>query len=293
MTSPNVNSKYKEFREAVLTSQARQIIDGHSTANNIVQFLHLSLQRMPQDEAVEVLLERALSRRSGRIYFVNAHTVVTSKQQPALDHALTRADMLLPDGSGVLWSSRLFGQPITYNLNGTDLIPAVCKAGASKGLSVFLLGAKPGVAEDAARNLKRTNPELTIAGTQHGFYKPEDLPNVLEKIRQAKPHILLVAMGVPLQEIWIDQNAHDLPGITCIGVGGLFDFLAERVVRAPYAVRYLGMEWFWRMMMEPKRLWHRYTVGNVVFLRLVFQYFWTAMTQPSSALSGNGPLKSN
>ena len=268
--STSRNRQYLAFRRAVLTSQARQIV-GEPSTSGVVEFLRLPLQRLPQPETVKVLLDRCLRRSANRIYFVNAHTVVMSRKEPALEETLNRGDLLLPDGSGVLWSSRLLGKPIKFNLNGTDLIPALCKAGAPKGLSVYLLGAKPGVADDVAQSLTQTHPGLTIAGIQHGYFEEQDLEAVLDDIRQAQPHVVLVAMGVPLQEFWIDQHAKHLPGITLIGVGGLFDFLAQRVVRAPYPVRRLGLEWCWRLMMEPSRLGHRYTVGIVAFIYIVLQ----------------------
>ena len=262
--------QYLAFRKAVLTSQARQII-GEPSSGEVVDFLRLPLQRLPQTEAINMLLDRCLNRSSNRIYFVNAHTVVMSRKEHALEEALIRGDLLLPDGSGVLWSSRLLGKPIKFNLNGTDLIPALCKEGAPKGLSIYLLGAKPGVAEEVAQNLKQVNPDLTIAGVQHGYFSEENLEAVLNDIKQAQPHLVLVAMGVPLQELWIDQHADQLPGVTLMGVGGLFDFLAHRVVRAPSPIRRLGLEWCWRLIMEPSRLWHRYTVGIVAFIHIVLR----------------------
>ena len=262
--------RYLAFRKAVLTSQARQIV-GEPSTNGVVEFLRLPLQRLPQPEAVKMLLDRCLQRSSNRIYFVNAHTVVMSRKEHALEETLNRGDLLLPDGSGVLWSSRLLGKPIKFTLNGTDLIPALCQEGAPQGLSVYLLGAKPGVADEVAQNLTKANPSLTIAGIQHGYFEEQDLEAVLDDIRKAQPHVVLVAMGVPLQEFWIDQHAKQLPGITLIGVGGLFDFLAHRVVRAPYLIRRLGVEWCWRLLMEPSRLWHRYTVGIIAFMHIVLQ----------------------
>lgn len=239
---------------------------------NTVSFLNARFDQMPPDEAVEVLLERLLNRQGGRVYYANAHTMVTAAKNKALVEALERKDLLLADGSGVRWSSTLLGTPLIYNLNGTDLVPALCKAGAPENLSVYFLGAKPGVAEEAATNLAKAYPGLVIAGVQHGYFLKEDTPKILEAIREARPHLLLVAMGVPTQEIWIDQYSSQLPGITCMGVGGLFDFMAERVPRAPHHIREVGMEWLWRLMMEPSRLWKRYLIGNFVFLGLVIAY---------------------
>ncbi len=234
-----------------------------------VSFLNTHFDRMSSSEAIEVLLARLLKRQGGRVYYGNAHTMVTAAKNPALAEALEHSDLLLADGSGVRWGSALLGTPLVHNLNGTDLVPSLCKHGAAKNLSVYLLGAKPGVAEAAAVKLKKAYPGLVIAGTQHGYFSEAETPQVLEAIRRASPHLLLVAMGVPLQEIWINQYASFLPGITCMGVGGLFDFMAERVARAPHFIRTVGMEWLWRLAMEPDRLWRRYLMGNLVFLGLV------------------------
>jgi N-acetylglucosaminyldiphosphoundecaprenol N-acetyl-beta-D-mannosaminyltransferase len=111
-----------------------------------VSFLNTHFDRMPSDEAIELLLGRLLKRQGGRVYYANAHTMVTAAQNRVLAEALGHSDLLLADGSGVRWGSALLGTPLVHNLNGTDLVPALCKDGAAKSLSVYLLGAKPGVA---------------------------------------------------------------------------------------------------------------------------------------------------
>lgn len=240
-----------------------------------VSFLNVRFNRLSFEAAVQDLLPRIMGRRISRIYYANAHTMVTAEKCPALTTALNRCDLLLADGSGVLWGSRLLGNPLTYNLNGTDLTPALCKLGASEGLSVYFLGAKPGIAEFAASKLAESYPGLKIAGVQDGYFKDSETDIVLEKIRKARPHLLLVAMGVPRQEIWIDLHANRLPDIACMGVGGLFDFMAEQVPRAPLAVRQCGFEWAWRLLMEPRRLWRRYTIGNLVFCGLILRHVFS------------------
>ena len=234
-----------------------------------VRFLNANFHRLSPQEAIDTLLTRLLQREGGRVYYANAHTMVTASSDSRLEQALDQADLLLADGSGVRWGSALLGSPLKYNLNGTDLVPALCKAGAPKGLSVYLLGANPGVAKKAAENLAKSFPGLVIAGVRNGYFADQQIEDVLEEIKAANPHLLLVAMGVPKQEIWIAEHADQLPNITCMGVGGLFDFLAKRLPRAPMWMRRTGFEWVWRMMMEPRRLWKRYFIGNVVFLGLV------------------------
>lgn len=252
-----------------------------------VSFLGVRFDRMTPDRAAEVLLDGALARESRRVCFANAHTMNLWFKNADLRKALAASDLMLADGSGVLWGSKLVGKALTHNLNGTDLVPALCQRGASKGLNVYLLGAKPGVAEDVARNLTASYPGLTIAGVRDGYFTEAELPNVLAEIRAAQPHVLLVAMGVPNQEIWIDRHADQLPGITCIGVGGLFDFLALRVPRAPKLFRMTGMEWSWRMMMEPRRLWKRYLIGNLVFAGHLLRHGWS--DRPAFAVQAAEP----
>jgi N-acetylglucosaminyldiphosphoundecaprenol N-acetyl-beta-D-mannosaminyltransferase len=240
-----------------------------------VHFLGVRFDRMTPDRAAEMLLDGALARESRRVCFANAHTMNLWFKDARLRKALAACDLLLADGSGVLWGSKLVGKALTHNLNGTDLVPELCRRGASKGLSVYLLGAKPGVAEDVAKNLTASYPGLTIAGLRNGYVTEAELPQVLADIRAAQPHVLLVAMGVPNQEVWIDRHADELPGVTCIGVGGLFDFLALRVPRAPKLFRITGMEWSWRMMMEPRRLWKRYLIGNLVYFAHLLRHGWS------------------
>jgi len=234
-----------------------------------INFLDINFSRMPFSEAVQLLLSFMQTRNGKRVYFVNANSVVIAAKAPEFQAALGQADLVLADGSGVLWSSALMKRPLTHNLNGTDLIPALCREAGSGGLSVYLLGGKPGIAEEVAEKLTQGCPGLIIAGTQHGYFQADETQEVLNRIKEARPHLLLVAFGSPLQEIWIDQYAAQLDGILCAGVGGLFDFMAERVRRAPSPIRKAGMEWAWRLAMEPRRLWRRYLLGNAIFFGLV------------------------
>lgn len=241
-----------------------------------IVFLGLPFFRLPFDQAVEALVSPILNRTLQRLYFCNAHTVVTCWKNPALVKALLQADHILADGSGVLWSSWLLGKPLRHNLNGTDLIPALCQRACGEGLSVYFLGAKPGVAQAAAQGIAASCPfPLHIAGIQDGYFLETEIEGVLQHIRDTNPHLLLVALGVPHQELWIDRYSPVLPGIACVGVGGLFDFMAQRVVRAPLWLRSIGMEWIWRLAMEPRRLGRRYTLGNLEFLYLVLRYGFT------------------
>lgn len=200
------------------------------------------------------------------INFVNAHCVNVQARDPAYRSALKHSDMLLPDGVGIELAARMCGTQIGENLNGTDLFPELCREAQEEGVGLFLLGGLPGIADDAAAWANANYPELRIAGTQSGFFSEADESLVIERINCARAGILLVGMGVPLQEKWIERNRHRLNVPVVMGIGGLFDYYSGRIPRAPKLVRTCKSEWVWRLAMEPRRMAHRYLVGNAVFL---------------------------
>jgi exopolysaccharide biosynthesis WecB/TagA/CpsF family protein len=213
-------------------------------------------------EAIEALL--APGRR--RAFFLNAHCCNVMARDPAYAAALGRADMVLPDGIGVELAARMTGCRLTANLNGTDLGPQLMRAAAQRGLSVFLFGARPGVADRAAAALCLQTPGLRVVGTRDGYGGAADADAAVAAINASGADIVLVAMGVPAQELWLDRHADRLSARVTLGVGALFDFLAGVVVRAPAAVRRARMEWVWRLGLEPRRMAGRYLVGNAAFM---------------------------
>jgi N-acetylglucosaminyldiphosphoundecaprenol N-acetyl-beta-D-mannosaminyltransferase len=148
----------------------------------------------------------------------------------------------------------------------------LCEALASSGRSVYLLGARPGVAAAAAEAMARRVPRLIIAGTRHGYFPPEDTDAVIDTINRSGANVLLVAFGAPAQELWLARHRARLAPSIRIGVGGLFDFYSGRIPRAPRWLQELGLEWVWRLVQEPRRMWRRYLVGNPLFL-------WRVMRQ--------------
>lgn len=234
-----------------------------------VSFLGLGIDEMTPSEAVEQIRGLWRSRLKSRIFFVNAHCFNVATYDEQYRDSLGAANMVLADGSGMLLASRLLGVPIQHNLNGTDLVPLLCSAAAHEGRSVFLLGARPGVAEQAAAHLRERYPGLRIVGIQHGYFAQEESGAIIERINAARPDMLLVAMGVPLQEQWITDHFTELNVPVSLAVGALLDFFSNNVPRAPRLFRRLGLEWVYRLYREPRRLWRRYMVGNVTFLSRV------------------------
>ncbi|SEQ03447.1 polymer biosynthesis protein, WecB/TagA/CpsF family [Loktanella sp. DSM 29012] len=224
--------------------------------------LDLTLANMTTPQAVAQLL--APGRR--RAFFVNAHCANVMESDRQYAAALRCADMLLPDGLGVSLAARMTGQRLTANLNGTDLIPALLVQAAREGRGVFLFGGTPGTADLAARNLIRAIPHLRITGTRDGFAGAQDDAAVIADINATGADIVLVALGVPAQEIWLHRNAHLLNAALTLGVGAALDFYAGNVSRAPVWLRRARSEWIWRLAQEPRRLAKRYLLGNATFL---------------------------
>jgi alpha-1,3-mannosyltransferase len=200
-----------------------------------------------------------------QIVFANAHTLNLARANDKY-RALLHDALVLNDGIGVNIASKLkYGQQFCENLNGTDLIPRYLAESRIK-LRVFLLGASPDVADACFEQCQLLFPQHQWLGFNSGYISSAQHHSICERIRDARPDILLVAMGNPLQELWIHQYGASTGAKLCIGVGALFGFLSGKVNRAPSWVRRLHCEWVYRLVLEPKRMWRRYLIGNVTFL---------------------------
>jgi N-acetylglucosaminyldiphosphoundecaprenol N-acetyl-beta-D-mannosaminyltransferase len=217
------------------------------------------------------LIERAAAlSKSGsrhRILYVNIHALNTALGSPAHLAALRKADLVYCDGSGVKLGAALLGKKIPERMTGADWIHDLCREAVKQGLSLFFLGGRPGVAEEAATRLRALHPGLIVKGCRHGYFDREGKENddVIDTIAGAKPDILLVGLGSPAQEIWIDRNFERLAAPVTWAVGALVDFVSGRVPRAPRFMLEHGLEWLYRLAKEPRRMSARYLIGNPLF----------------------------
>ena len=206
--------------------------------------------------------------RSGNPHMVvtaDSSGVVLAQRDEELRTIINSADLVTPDSVGILWAARRFGAPLPERVSGVDIVELLCRRAAEAGYRAFLLGAAPGVAEEAAYTLQERYPGLAIAGTHHGFFKPEESDAVARKIRESKPDILFVAMGQPLQEKWIARYMKELKVPVSMGVGGTFDVLSGRVKRAPKWMRRCGLEWVHRLVRNPRKIRKCSTLPVFVF----------------------------
>jgi len=232
----------------------------------------IRIDNVTLDSAVAKIMSALPCKYPKTACFVNVNSFNLARGFNELSDAINDFDFAFADGSGIRIAAQMQGNRLLGNVNGTDMLPLLCSQARSNNKSLFLLGAEPGVAGLTASNLEREYPGLRISGTYHGYFDKKDSHEIIKKINAAKTDILLVAFGSPTQERWLQEHKSMLNVNIAIAVGGLFDFYSGRIARAPVWIRELGMEWVWRLMQEPHKKFHRYVIGNPVFLlRCFFQ----------------------
>ncbi len=231
-----------------------------------ISLFGLDIEDIILDEASAGIVRDAELSVRRKVYFVNAHCINTAALDANYLGVLQDGDSLFADGSGMRLASRLAGFSLKDNVNGTDLFPLICRDAAIAGIKLALLGARPGVAQRCADNMRSQFPDLKIVWINDGYFSLGDEVDMVKAINDSGAQILFVAMGVPMQEFWVARNADGLRVPVLLGVGALFDFYSGTMPRAPQRVRNLGLEWLFRFIIEPKRMFVRYILGNPVFI---------------------------
>lgn len=234
------------------------------------RLLDVRIDNLTTDDVLE-RIDRAIDRRDPlAVGFVNADCLNKACTDPTYRAALARLSLVLPDGIGVRIGASWCDVQVRENVNGTDLFPRLCARLAARGARLFLYGAAPGVAEAVAAWVRQHHPGVEVCGTHDGFTATPH--TVASTVHDARPDVLLVALGAPRQERWTTAFGGATGAPVIIGVGGLFDFYSGRIPRAPMWMRELALEWVYRLWQEPGRMWRRYLIGNVVFLVRMARY---------------------
>ena len=216
-----------------------------------IDVMGVGFDSMTMEEAVAKARALMAERRAAYVVTPNPEIVMHCREDAAAMAAVQQADLVLPDGIGVVYGAKILGTPLKAKLPGIDFATTLMGELAQEGKSVFLFGAKPGVADTAGAKLQERFPGLVIAGTNDGYFQ-DDAP-IIEKINAAQPDLLLVCLGAPKQEIFMEQHLDELNGTMLCGLGGSLDVYAGVVERAPdFYVRH-GLEWFYRLKKEPWR----------------------------------------
>ena len=233
-----------------------------------VTILGLRVDCITPQQAVEALEGFIAAGVPRHVVTADSSMAVLARHDPNLRSIVAGADLVTPDGFGLLWASRLLDSPIPAKVSGVDLAEKLCELSAVKGYRIFFLGAAPGVAEEAALNMTRRFPGAQIVGTRDGYFTAEQEPEIVTQIKAAAPDILLVAFGIPRQEMWINRHKAALEVAVLIGVGGTFDVFSGRVKRAPLWMQNHGWEWLYRLWTNPKKIAKVMTLPQFAFLAL-------------------------
>jgi len=219
-----------------------------------IELLGVPLDCVDISQALVAVEEMMQDDRPGTVIAVNPEKVIKARKNPWLLAQLREARLLIPDGIGVVMAARLLGLGRMKRVPGSELMPAICEQAARKGYRIFLFGGGPEVNRDAMTVLRRRFPGIQIVGGQHGYLKDEEMPDLIDRINASGAEVLFVALGSPKQELWMKEYLPRLNIKVCQGVGGTFDVLAGRVKRAPAVFRKIHLEWFYRLLYEPRRL---------------------------------------
>lgn len=238
--------------------------------------LNTYVNNVNMDEAIQAIEDMIASEKKSYIVAINVDVVMKIESDSHLKEITDKADMVLVDGKPLEWIAKWHKRPIKAKISGSDLVPILCERATVKGYSIFIIGGKEGIAEKAKQNLERNLPGIRIVGTYappFGFEKDEkELNRINEMISSAHPDILIVCFGCPKQEKWIYENYQKYDAKVSVCAGATVDFLAGNVNRAPKWMSDHGLEWFYRFLQEPKRMFKRYFVDDVKIIGLIKKY---------------------
>lgn len=224
---------------------------------NEIRILGIRFKNRSKEDACKDVSNAMSTGRRLRIFTPNPDILLKAQKNASLLEALNSAEILLPDGIGVIIASRLLNTPLCEKITGIDTAEFILSEAARMGLRVFLLGGKDGIALRASKNLSTKYPNLNICGTHHGFFDKvgEENKSVINSIQSSGPDILFVCLGSPAQEIWITDVCERLPSVKIFaGLGGALDVWSGEKKRAPASVQRCGMEWLWRALADPQKL---------------------------------------
>ena len=267
--------------------QSRACEYGRSRFQEMLVLFGIPIHNLTQKECVEGIIDRARTGTPGQVVTANLDFALQAWRDPEMHRILFDADLVVADGTPLVWFSRLFGPNLKERVAGSDLVAPVARQASRHSLSLYGLGAAPGVADRAMRKLQQENPGLQVAGTHSPPPAPLAKMNhgeILKKLDVANPDILFVAYGAPKQEKWIRMHLPKWNVPVSIGVGATLDFLAGEHRRAPHWFQTMGLEWFWRMAHEPKRLARRY-LKDFLFLGGMLARLAILRLKPSEAAS--------
>ncbi len=238
---------------------------------DIVTILGVPIDRITKKEAGEITekLIKESNKTCKMIFAPNTEFIMYAQKDKQYYELLKKSELSTPDSIGVIIAGKLQHKPFKERIPGQAYFREIIELSNEKGYSIYLLGGEEGIPEKAKENLQKIYPNVNIIGTHHGYFTPEEEKDVIAEINALKPNVLFVALGAPKQEKWIAEHQHELQVDVAAGQGGTYDYEAGKIKRAPVWIQKIGMEWLWRLILQPSRI-IRMRVLPIFLLKILF-----------------------
>lgn len=238
-----------------------------------VDILGINISTSNVSQATTFITDAISSGNKISVFTPNSEIILAAYKNENFKNIINSASLCTADGIGVIYASKIFGTPIPERCSGYDISLELIKQMAKTGSSLYLFGASPGVAETAKKKIEETNPGINIIGCHDGYFDTEEEQNIINDINEKKPNVLFVCLGSPKQEKWIYDHLNDLDINVAMGLGGCLDVYAGNVKRAPQIFIKLGLEWFYRLIKEPKRFFRMLALPKFMLTVLKIKFF--------------------
>lgn len=222
-------------------------------------------------ETIEEIDKRIQNKITTQHVVINAGKVVLMNKDSKLVNIIKKCPIINADGQSIVWASKFLGKPVPERVAGIDLMGELITLSAEKGYRVYFFGAKEEIVTNVISKYKDKYSNLQVAGYRNGYFSNEDMPEIIDNMKNSNADILLVAFSSPNKEYWLDENMDKINIPFCMGVGGSFDVVAGKTARAPLWMQKLGLEWFYRFLQEPRRMWKRYLIGNSEYIYITLK----------------------
>jgi len=232
-----------------------------------INIFNIKINPLRRPDFLSIIEKGIKSGRQIAQFGVNSATINDIVRNEEFRYTINNADLVHIDGMSVVWALRSFGYTVPERVATPDLADDILAMADRQGLSIFLFGAKESTLSLCQQNIEKKFPNLIISGSRNGYYKPEEEKEIFDLINKARPDILLLGMSSPKKELFFESYRHKLEARYILGVGGYFDIMSGLIRRAPRWMQDTGLEWLFRLMQEPRRLWKRYLIG-------IHQFFW-------------------
>ncbi|ABG87820.1 WecB/TagA/CpsF family glycosyltransferase [Clostridium perfringens] len=237
-----------------------------------IKFLNTYVNPITMEETLDYIVDSIENKRCIQHVVINAGKVNLMNKNLELTKIVNECPIINADGQSIVWGGRFLGYDIPERVTGIDIFENLVKISAEKGYKPYFFGAKQEIVEKVVLNFKERYPNLNVAGYRNGYFSENESDEIANKIRESGADLLFVAFSSPMKEFWIKDNIEKMKVPFCMGVGGSFDVISGKTKRAPKFMQKLGLEWFYRFIQEPRRMFKRYIVGNINFLVILLKY---------------------